>query len=42
MFFNRVSNNSHHVLQSLLPAKRDLRMKIHERVLVDKTTDLNN
>ena len=43
--FNRVINNSHHVLQSFLPAKRDiqynLRTRIHDRVLIDKTTDLN-
>ena len=46
MFFNRVISNSHHVLQSLLPAKRDvqynLRTRIHDRVLTDKTTDFNN
>jgi len=46
VFFNRVINNSHRVLQSLLPAKRDmqynLRTKIHDGVLIDKTTDLND
>jgi len=45
-FFNRVINNSHRVLQSLLPAKRDmqynLKTKIHDGVLIDKTTDLND
>jgi len=44
--FNCVINNSHHVLQSLLSAKSDiqsnLRTRIHDRVLIDKTTDLND
>ena len=36
----------HHVLQSSLPARRDvqynLRTRIHDRVLIDETTDLND
>ena len=37
----------HHVLQSSLPAARrdaqyNLRTRIHDRVLIDETTDLND
>ena len=46
MLFNSVFNNSHHVLQSMLPAKSyrqyNLRIRTHDRVLIDKTADLND
>jgi len=46
MFCYCVTNSSHHVLQFSLPAKRDiqydLRTRIHDRVLIDKTDDLND
>jgi len=45
-FLNRVINTSHHILQSLLPVKRDIqynpRTMIHDRVSIDKTIDLND
>ena len=43
VFCNRVINNSHHLLQSLLAAKRDIQYnqrrttRIHDGVLIDKT-----
>lgn len=42
----RLINNSHHVLQSMLPEKRDtqynLRTRTHDRVLINKTVNLND
>ena len=46
VYFCSVIINSHYVLQSLLPAKRDtqynMRTRIHDGVLIDKITDLND
>jgi len=46
VFFNHVINNSQHVLQPMLPAKRDsrynLRTRTHNRLLIDKSADLND
>ena len=46
MFLNRVINNSQYVLQPMLPAKRDsqynLRTRTHNRLLIDKSADLDD
>ena len=46
MFFNRVINNSQHILETMLPVKRDsqynLRTRTHDRLLIDKSADLND
>ena len=46
MFFNRVINNSQHILETMLPVKRDsqynLRTRTHDRLLIDMSADLND